>query len=272
MQVFTLAYRLKHLLALTWFSNALVHTATRDRKLFKRLAEEVSVFSLVDRGEGIPLLAEDAHLSILLRYAQFRVAIATENGRHATTLLDRLLHEIDRLKDDKKSDRLLLVLGTALMERSVSLPAKRWLAMLRTFIALPAMHRFLSRKPSYTDPFSGLTLSATQDELIFVVRATALSGFAELAELVEALDAETAEVRERYLTSASNVSHSITHVVSSAWLSDVRVSGFDARAAASTLHRIRETAERWKNPDMAIELACAEAVMLDEYVCDKIAR
>ena len=87
MQVFILAYPLKHVAALAWFSGALAHTAGRDKDLFKRLAEEVSVFPLVDFGEGKPLLPENAHVSILLRYAQFRVAIATGDRNHAVTIL-----------------------------------------------------------------------------------------------------------------------------------------------------------------------------------------
>jgi hypothetical protein len=49
MQVFIFAFGLKHIPALAWFSGILAHTASRDRDLFKRLAEEVSVFVMVKR-------------------------------------------------------------------------------------------------------------------------------------------------------------------------------------------------------------------------------
>jgi hypothetical protein len=103
-----------------------------------------------------------------------------------------------------------VALGTALTERSVPLRPKLWLAMLRTFIALPAVQRVLKQKPSHVDPHSGLTLSATHDEMIFIVRATALSGIDELCELVDGLDAEHATDRERYLAAASNLLQSTT--------------------------------------------------------------
>ena len=49
----------------------------------------------------------------------------------------------------------------------------------------------------------------------------------------------------------------------------MRVEGFDGKAAAAKLAILYATASRWKNTDMAVELACAQAVMLDEYAGDK---
>ncbi|KYK43181.1 hypothetical protein A1D31_38615 [Bradyrhizobium liaoningense] len=86
LQVFIFAYGLKLIPALSWFSGVLVHTATRDPETFKRLAEEVSVFAMADRGPSEPLVAGDRKASFMLRYAQFRVAIANEDGRRAVTI------------------------------------------------------------------------------------------------------------------------------------------------------------------------------------------
>lgn len=269
MQVFMFAFALKHVSALSWFSAALVHTASRNKGLFKRLAEEVSVFAMADRGDKEMLFADNVTVSTMLRYAQFRVAIAIEDPKRAAKILDRLLFEIDQQSGALKSNSLALALGTALMERSVPLPPKRWLDMLQTLTALPDMRRAFRQRPSHTDPFSGLTICASHDEMMFIIRATALSGIDQLCELVEALDALPAEIRDRYLTAASNLSQSIGHIVASAWLSAVRVVGFDGKAAAAKLAALGETTSRWKKSDMTIEIACAQAVMLDEYAGDK---
>ena len=269
MQVFIFAFALKHIPALTWFSGALVRAANRDKDLFKRLAEEVSVFSMADRGETTPLFQENIVVSTMLRYAQFRVATAIEDGKRAARILDRLLFEIDQLKGAFKSSSLALALGTALMERSVPLPPKRWFDMLQTLTSLPGMRRILRKEPSHADPYSGLILTASLDEMIFIARATALSGIEQLCELVEIMDAQPPAVRDRYLTAASKLMQSTGHIVASAWLSAVRGEGFDGKAAAANLARLSETASRWKNSDMAIELACAQAVILDEYAGDR---
>ena len=269
MLMFLFAFRLKHVAALTWFSGALIHTAHHDKNLFRRLAEEISVFALVDRGEAAPLFPENIKVSTMLRYAQFRVAAATEDGKRAAKVLNRLLFEIEQLKGALKSNTLKLALLTALMERAVPLRPKRWFDMLLSLYALPDMQRALNLRPSRSDPYSGLTLSASHDEMIFIIRATALRGIDELGELVEVLESQPAAIRDRYLIAASNQSQGVGHIVSSAWLSAVRSEGFDAKAAAAKLLRLGEIASHWKNADMAIELACAQAVILDEYSSDK---
>jgi len=213
----------------------LVHTASRDKNLFKRLAEEVSVFTMADRGETELLFPENANVSAMLRYAQFRVAIATEDGKRAAKILDRMLFEIARLTGESKPHILALALGTALVESSVPLPPKRWLDMLQTLTVLPGMRRVLRQQRSHTGPFGGLTMRASHDEMLFIIRGSALSGIDQLCELVEALEARPAAIRDRYLAAASNLSQSIGHIVASAWLSSVRAEGFDGKAAAAKL-------------------------------------
>jgi hypothetical protein len=268
MQVFIVAFGLKLIPALSWFSNVLVHTAGRNQDLFKRLAEEVSLFAIADRGGSELLVPENPNVSFMLRYAQFRVAIATEDSKRAAKILDRLLFEIEHLAGEFRSNSLAMVLTTALTERSVPLSPKRWLKMLQTLVALPEWQIVRRSRPSRPVAYSGLTVTTSSDEMMFIIRATALSGIEELRELVEALDATESATRERYLTAASNLSRSVGHIVASAWLSSVRAKGFDGRMAAAKLAVLYETASLWKNTDVAVELACAQAVMLDEYAGD----
>jgi tetratricopeptide (TPR) repeat protein len=269
MQVFIFAFGLKLIPALSWFSSVLVHTASRNQDLFKRLAEEVSLFAIADRGESEPLVPENPNVSFMLRYAQFRVAIATEDGKRAAKILDRMLFEIEHLTGEFKSNSLGMVLTTALTERFVPLSPRRWFNMLQTLVALPEWQIVRRPRPSRPVAYSGLTVTTSADEMMFIIRATALSGIDQLCELVETLDATEPATRERYLTAASNLSRSTGHIVASAWLSSVRTKGFDGRTAAAKLAVLYETASLWKNTDFAVELACAQAVMLDEYAGDK---
>lgn len=267
-QLFIFAFALKHTLALNWFWRALLQAAMRDEDLFKRLAEEVSVFAMADLGERKPLFADDIKTSVMLRYAQLRVAIASGHGKLAAKILDRALVEIEQLSGEFKLHTLSLVLGTALAERSVPLAPKRWFGMLQTFTSIPHIRRMLRRKLSSFDPHDGLVTSVSNDEMLFIVRATALNGLDQLCELVEVLDALSHTLRDRYLAASSRHFQSVHHIVASAWLSAVREKGFDGIAAAATLARLSEIASCWKNQDAAIELACAQAVMLDDYAND----
>ena len=270
LQAFALAFALKHVRALDWVSGVLVHTARHDKDMFKRLAEEVSVFAMIDRGETELLFPENPNVSTRLRYAQFQVAIATEDRRRAAEILDRILFEIDQLTGKSKSDLLVLTLCTALTERSVPLAPRRWLAMLKRLITFPEIRRVMRQRPSHAVPDSELFGSPAYDEMIFINRATGVSGMDELCELIDVLDDEPATVRDRYLSAASNLARSVHHIVSSALLSDERAKAFDGKATAAKLARLLETTSRWKNTDMAVELACAEAITLDEYAGDKI--
>jgi tetratricopeptide (TPR) repeat protein len=205
----------------------------------------------------------------MLRYAQFRVSIATADGKHAVQALDRTLFEIDKLTGESRLHFLALTLSTALMELVVPLTPRRWFKMLRRLGTLPNMRHVLRQRLSRAGLDDELFRSPSGDEVMFLNRATDLNGIDELCELIDLLDREPDLVRDRYLLAASNLLRSVGHIVSSAWLSEVRSDGFDGNVAAAKLARVRETASRWKYTDMAVELACAEAAMRDEYADDK---
>ena len=71
LQVFLIAFQQDDRVGLTWFGHAILSASANPAKSqFKRLAQEVSVFALVDRGDGKPLVPDDIPLSTLLRFAQ----------------------------------------------------------------------------------------------------------------------------------------------------------------------------------------------------------
>lgn len=268
MQVFILGFALRHVQGLGWFSAALMSTAYRDKVLFKRLAEEVSVFALADRGANEPLFRENLNVSSMLRYAQLLVACALNDFTTALRVLDRAIAEAEKLDGEFKTNTLGLILSSALIERSLPLPPPRWLAMLRRLGELPVIGEMLRQRPQHKDPFSGLIMAVSHEEVLFVARATALTSIDELAQLIDALAKLPTETRDRYLGAATTMARSTTHIVTSAWLSEVKRPGFDAHEAAQTLARLRATATAWADTDIAVEMACAEAVMLDEYADD----
>ena len=57
--------------------------------------------------------------------------------------------------------------------------------------------------------------------------------------------------------------------MAASWLVEAKRPGFDARAAAATYHKLSQTQSAKDNPDLAVELLCAEAIMLDDYGDDK---
>jgi tetratricopeptide (TPR) repeat protein len=268
LQVLLLAYPLEHRVGLTWFAGALLNTSQRDKETFKRLAQEVSSFTAFGQSEKRLLFAPDAHLSSLLRFAQLQVAVANGRYRRAAEIFDQLLWEIDQLPANRRGRLRAIAFSTALVERKIPLSPGRWIGMLHDLAAIPEVGKELTRRLEFPGPIADL-ISPTYEEMLFVWRASALDGIDALASLIETLNAETPINRERYLTATRNSAQSRELIVSSAWLAEVRKPGFDSRAAVARLADLYRIAFAWSNNDIAVEIGCAQAVLLDEYAHDR---
>jgi tetratricopeptide (TPR) repeat protein len=272
LQVFLIAFQQDDRVGLTWFGHAILSaSANPARSQFKRLAQEVSVFAVVDRGDDKPLIPDDIPLSTLLRFAQLRVAVATEDMKQAARLVDRALAE-NKYADAERHQLLdAMIFATVMLEPRIPIGPKRWLPMLLDLVATPALRSaFTQTQPlPAASPFSGLPPTATHDEMMFIVRASALKSIEELAELIEVLEQQPQAVRDRYLGAAARTNPSLHLIVAASWLTEAKRSGFDAKAAAATYRTLSQTKSAKDNPDLAVELLCAEAIMLDEYGDDK---
>lgn len=269
-QVLLFAYELEHGPALVWFARALLSTHLRDKETFSRLAQEVWGFTGFGMQRKRLLFAPDAHLSCLLRLAQLQVAVATDQPLRAADVLDQLLWEIEQLPTDRRGQLRAMAFSTALVERTIPLPPIRWVEMLHAVVATPEIGKQMTQRLEPAGPLAALP-TLTYEELLFVWRASALDGIDALANFIDTLNTETPENRERYLTAARNSPHTRELIVSSAWLAEVRKPGFDARAAVARLAGLYPIARAWINTDVAVEIGCARAVLLDEYAHDRTA-
>lgn len=266
LQVFFIALEQDDRIGLTWFGQAVLSASSGPRKSnFKRLAQEISIFALFDRGEGVPLVPGDHKLSTMLRLAQLRVAVATDDMKQASKLVDRNLAEFASVAP---ADRQLLgamVSMTVMVEPRIPIPPKRWLSMHLDLAATPEMRSILTKSLPNEGSFGILPSTATNDEMLFISRACALASAAELVDLIEALEEQPQAVRDRYLGAAARIKQSLHLIVAGSWLAEAKRPGFDARAAAATYHTLSQTQSAKDNSDLAVELLCAEAIMLDDY-------
>jgi tetratricopeptide (TPR) repeat protein len=272
LQVFLIAFQQDDRMGLTWFGHAILSASANPAKSqFKRLAQEVSVFAHVDRGDDKPLIPDDIPLSTLLRFAQLRVAVATDDMKQASRLVDRALGE-NKYADAERHQLLdAMIFATVMLEPRIPIGPKRWLPMLLDLVATPALRSVFTQTQTLpaASPFSGLPPTATHDEMMFIARASALKSIEELAELIEVLEQQPRAVRDRYLGAAARTNPSLHLIVAASWLTEAKRSGFDAKAAAATYHTLSQTKSAKDNSDLAVELLCAEAIMLDEYGDDK---
>jgi hypothetical protein len=162
-----------------------------------------------------------------------------------------------------------LIFVTVMLEQGIPIGPKWWLPMLLDLVATPVMQPIFANPLSKGDVFSGLPSTATHDEMMFIARASALKSVEELVELIDALEQQPKVVRDRYLGAAARTNQSLHFIVTASWVAETKRSGFDALAAAAVYHRLSQTQSAEDNPDLAVELLCAEAIMLDEYCDDK---
>jgi len=272
LQVFLIAFQQDDRAGLTWFGHAILSaSANPARSQFKRLAEEVSVFAIVDRGDDKPLIPDDIPLSTLLRFAQLRVAVATDDMKQAARLVDRALAENNYADSERRQLRDAMVFATVMSEPRIPIGPRRWLPMLLDLVATPAFRSVFTRTQTIpaASPLSGLPPTARHDEMMFVARAAALKSIEELAELFDALEQQPQSVRDRYLGAAARTNPGLDLIVAASWLTEAKRSGFDAKAAAAMYHKLSQTRSATDNPALAVELLCAEAIMLDEYGDDE---
>ena len=270
LHVFVIAFQKSDHVALRWFAGAVFSASSNPKKSqFKRLAQELSVFTLVDRDEDVPLIPDDNELSALLRLAQLRVAVTTEDMNRAATLVDKVLFEISLVQERDRQDLSVLLWATVMLEPRIPIPPKRWLAMLLDFTASPPVRSILLQARPIEGMFSGLLAKASPDEILFIVRATALKSVEELAELIGALEQWPRETRDRYIGALARSNQGLHLVVSASWLAEVKRPEFDARTAAAAYHELSLAQIARDNPGLAVELLCAEAIMLDEYTDDR---
>ena len=206
LQVFLIAFQLNDKVGLRWFAGAIVSASSwPSRSEFKRLAETVSIVSVVDRGENVPLVADDLRLSTMLRFAQLRIAVATEDFARAATIVDRALYENSLLEGPDRQYFDGAVYGMVLLDPKIPIPAARWMQMLVDLTALPLMKGLLAKPLTSNDRLLGIPSNATNDEMLFVARASAIRGIGSLKEFIKALDNRPKAFRDRYLGAAARV-------------------------------------------------------------------
>ena len=270
LQVFLIAFQQDAREGLAWFGHAILAAYSNlEKAQFKRLAEEVSVFALVNRGEGKPLIPDDIKLSGLLRLAQLRVAVATDDMKRAARLVERALVENNFADAEQRQLLDAMTFAVVMLEPRIPIGPKRWLPMLLDLAATPAMQPTFAQPLPTAGPLSGLPPTATHDEMMFIARASALKSVAELVELIDALEEQPKAIRDRYLGAAARINQSLHLIVASSWLAEAKRPGFDARVAAETYHKLSQTKSAKDNPGLAVELLCAEAIVLDDYGDDK---
>ena len=260
------AWASRHKRGLLWLSMAVVQNL-EDRR---GLADQLFVLPLIGANSQQPLFQESPFVSVMLRLAQFDIALA-----HAATHQDQLPYILDRLLEESTAvpapeemeQRIrIIVLWKVLMQRAYHLSPRLWVPLVLE------LERLLAESETF-----GLELDKTWaedltvSEASFMNRITAMTGITDLEELFAALADIDAVTRRQLLLSCRKLTGDHQLIVNEAWCQESKQTTLDGVEAAERYSRLARVADSWSEYDLKVECECARVVMLDEYAGDSTA-
>ena len=264
-QLLTHALISQHVPGLHWLAGAVMLAKEHEQ----RIAEELFIlpFAKLDAGERV--VPTNPAVSAMLRLAQFKVAARLDpNDRRLESVVDRIDDESRGLPGSLGLFLRFFSLCTILAESSVSIRPSRWLPLLQEFgrlVEAPEIAANINQFQIFASGMGGRTVS----QFLFFKHANAVSTIEMLAELLKELDRLDQPSREMLLSSLKEPEGGAALVVSSAWLAEGRkttLSKDRGQQVAAEFLRLSFLAEKWPSTDLAVELVCAQVVMLDEYI------
>ncbi len=269
LQVFLIALQYRHLIGLLWFGQAIASASADPKKSeFKRLAQEVSIFARMSLDFIKSTNPQEFKIFTLLSFAQLRVAVALDDMVLAAKLVDRALAESSLADSEHRQYFEALIASTVMQETGIPIGPRRWLSMHLDMVASTLMGPLLNKPDTTGGPIDAFLPSGTQDQIMFIIRASALRSVDDLVELIETLDRQPKDVRARYLGAAAQRKQSLHIIVAASLQGSAKQPNFDARSTAAAFRKLSQTQSASETSDLAIELLCAEADVLDEYAND----
>ncbi len=264
-QLLTHALISQHVPGLHWLAGAVICAQEHEQ----RIAEELFILPFFKLGLGEPFIPANPFVSVVLRLAQFKVAARLDpNHRRLDSIVDRVDDESRGLPGPLGLFLRFFCLVTILGESSVSIRPFRWLPLLLEFdrlVGAPEIAAHINQFQIFASGMGGRTVS----QFLFFKRANAVSTIEMLTELLTELDRVDQPSRGMLLSSLKEPEDGAALVVNSAWLAEERkatLSKDRGQQVAAEFLRLSFLVEKWPSIDLAVELVCAQVVMLDEYV------
>ena len=229
-----------------------------DDETRQAIARHLAVFPALDTSKLI--YPQDLFTSVMLRLAQLRLVMATEERRGVDNVADALFRETDALPPDpERPDIEGAVLGSVLNNLGIARHLSNWVSLLSRFRAfVQASHEDLIPHDPQIPPVA-VSFSIGMAGLDSVTKLEAI--FDELSRLD---DAERRELLTPIHASVRDYSLLVHHP----WTAQSRRSNFDAAAAVDSYMKMADQADSWDVRTLGVQCRVAVAVILDEKVGD----
>lgn len=211
------------------------------------------------------ILPRSAFASVMLRFAQMLVLIASGSRDRARSCWAALQREREQVKASELLESLIL--SKTLMHERASEILPDWLSLLRRFDQLVAEDRRLASVAQNLHETIDSGVHATG--VMFASQLRGIGSVGTFKSLMEALDAMPSDFRDRCLSSFQTGRGDISVLVNHGWLAESREAGFSWIDAALDYHHCAELAFSWGNITLATRCAIARAMCHDENGNDR---
>lgn len=221
---------------------------------------------------GQQLYRENPMVDLILRLAQYRVAVASRQVEKALTVMDRtfeLLDQTEFLRQNKMSSVLAYILFLNSIE--IPIPPRRSVYMLSRLMDLAEDEKVLSeivrnfeKRDKPGAPLAGLSTF----QALFSFEVARIAGLDHLDELFNALKHLSPEKRTRFIYVLDYKDKDIQVadlLIGNAWLRDVSRDRLEVNKAITILRRVLELGRTWRVQALIRAVYVAMSVIHDEY-------
>ena len=240
---------------------------TADRATQEMLAEHLFLFRLFPT--NAPIYAEDPFISILLRIAQFKLAVAAGDADRIRGVTRALLDEGASLPEGElRRHCKTLAVTTVLSTMGIANYIDNWVDILLEF------KRMVDTSEELKDLIEHMKGGVGADGAnvfgsLFSIGSANLSSVDRLECVINELDSVDANTRRLLLAPMDEIASDYAVLVNGPWAAHEGSDTFDSADAAMRYAKMTTVTRRWGIRTLAIQCSVAHAIVLDEFQSKK---
>ena len=213
----------------------------------------------------VPIYPHDLSTSWMLRFIQFRLAVAAGESSRFAEIAAALVEEIGGLPEGQIRTAMEATSLVALLcTKGIANHLDNWPSLLVRLNAVVQTSDILDEIVAVTEG-SADAPNRNLLAVLFNVGIANLASVDRLEHVVNALDKIDPSVRASLLTPIYPDLSDYYVFVNGAWVAQVNDGDFDAADAANRYQRMAQTTQSWGNRTISLRCFIAQAIMLDEY-------
>ena len=243
-----------------------------EQEALQAVGDLVSWIPAMALAPGQHLYRENGMVDLILRLAQYRVAVASRQSEEAIAIMDRTLELLDQTEYGPLGNmNFIMAYTTFLNSIEIPIPPRRSIDMLSRLMDLAKgeeafseiLHNFGKR-----DEARLLLAGFSPFQVLFSFEAARISGLDDLQELLNALERLSPEKRTHFV-------HVLGHeeqdfeiadlLIGIAWWRDASRDRLEVNKAITVLRRALELGRSWRVQPLIRAAYVAMSVMYDEY-------